>query len=84
MAMSELLAELVWIDINDPEVLQAYADIDFLSRSVGRRMGKNDAWIAAATKVTGATLLTTDTEFDHLADSQIIRVWIDERSIKPG
>lgn len=31
-------------------------------------MGKNDLWIAAAAHVTGATLLTTDADFDHLRD----------------
>lgn len=29
-------------------------------------MGKNDLWIAATAYVTGATLLTTDADFDHL------------------
>jgi predicted nucleic acid-binding protein len=29
-------------------------------------MGKNDIWIAATVNVTGATLLTTDQDFDHL------------------
>jgi predicted nucleic acid-binding protein len=29
-------------------------------------MQKNDVWIAAAAKATGAILLTTDTDFNHL------------------
>lgn len=29
-------------------------------------MGKNDLWIAAAAAATGATLLTTDGDFDWL------------------
>ncbi len=52
--------------IDPEEILEAYAVIDAHSESVGRPMGKNDVWIAAAAHVTGARLLTTDTDFDHL------------------
>lgn len=31
-----------------------------------RNMGKNDIWIAATTQFIGATLLTTDKDFEHL------------------
>lgn len=65
-AISMLLDNLVVEDINTPEVLAAYAEIDQASRAGGRSMGKNDVWIAATAKVTGATLLTTDKDFDHL------------------
>jgi len=75
-AMEGILRELVVVDINVPEIWDAYAEIDFFSRSRGRSMGKNDLWIAAATKVTSATLLTTDKDFDHLADSHISRIQI--------
>lgn len=40
-------------------------------------MGKNDLWIAATASVTGATLLTTDGDFDHLESAFLTRVWID-------
>lgn len=62
-----LFDSLIVEDIRPPEILAAYAEIDHGSRNVGRRMGKNDVWIAATAKVTGATLLTTDRDFDHLA-----------------
>jgi len=39
-------------------------------------MGKNDLWIAATAHVTGATLLTTDKDFDHLDPQFLVRVWI--------
>jgi hypothetical protein len=45
-------------------------------------MGKNDLWIASAAKATGATLMTTDKDFDHLHPTKLTRVWIDERSGK--
>ncbi len=61
-----LLDNLVVEDINAPEILEAYGEIDHASRVAGRRMGKNDVWIAATAKVTGATLLTTDRDFEHL------------------
>ncbi len=54
------------IDVSSgaPELLEAYVDIDCFS--VGRSMGKNDLWIAATAAVTGAMLVTTDRDFDHL------------------
>jgi tRNA(fMet)-specific endonuclease VapC len=75
--LARLLSELVWIDINRQEVLDAYAELDQFSESNGNTMGKNDIWIAATAKATGAILLTTDKDFDHLAATHIQRVWID-------
>jgi tRNA(fMet)-specific endonuclease VapC len=72
-----VLDEIVWLDINHPDILDAYAEIDHASRQQGRNLGKNDAWIAATAKVTGATLLTTDRDFDHLQGSHLDRIWID-------
>ena len=63
--------------IDSLEILEAYAVIDAHSESVGRPMGKNDVWIAATAYVTGATLLPTDKDFDHLHSSFLIRDWID-------
>lgn len=76
-ALMSLLDDLVWIDINNQDVLDAYARIDSFSTKIGRSMGKNDAWIAATASVTGMTLLTTDKDFDHLHPSHLQRIWID-------
>ncbi len=61
-----LFGYFVRVGIGTPDVLSAYARVDSDSRKVGVRMGKNHLWIAAAAHVTGATLLTTDADFDHL------------------
>ncbi len=71
------LQELIWIDVNDRLVLDSYAIIDAFSETIGRRMGKNDIWIASSAAVTQSILLTTDRDFDHLHDKYIQRVWID-------
>ena len=55
------------LSIEDPDIWDAYTLIDTYSRPRGVRMGKNDLWIAATAHVTGATLVTTDKDFDHLA-----------------
>src|SRR6266852_1303292 len=55
--LQKLLGQLVWVDINHPDILTAYGEIDDLSNRAGRPMGKNDVWIAATAKVSGATLL---------------------------
>ena len=82
-ALRKLLSQLVWVDINHPDILTAYGELDYLSNRAGRKMGKNDVWIAATAKVSGATLLTTDGDFDHLHPSHITRTRIDEKTGNP-
>ncbi len=65
-ALDELLRELPIADISSEQVVTDYARLDFESRKLGRRMGKNDLWIAAVAAVQGAVLLTTDRDFEHL------------------
>lgn len=63
-ALKSLKKELVAIDISDPRVIDAYADFSSLSKASGWPIfnDKNDLWIAAAARVSGATLLTTDSK----------------------
>jgi len=75
--LRSLLRELVWIDISAPEILEAYAEVYQASKPKGRAIQQNDLWIAATAKAIGATLLTTDRDFDHLADEHIDLRWID-------
>lgn len=81
--LQALLDEVVWIDINHPDIIDAYAEIDTASRSQGRKLGKNDVWIAATAKVSKTTLLTTDGDFDHLQTTYIDRIWIDPENMQP-
>ena len=80
--MTAILAELVWVDIGDPEVLDAYVHV-VNSRPKGWVIPQNDMWIAAATRASHATLLTTDTHFDYLAGRYIERELIDPAKGKP-
>ena len=63
--------------IDNPKLVRAYATLDAYAVSVGVTMGKNDLWIAATAVVTGATLLTTDRDFDVFAPRFLHRVWVD-------
>lgn len=65
-ALDELLRELPVADISAEAVIDAYAKLDQASIKAGRPMGKNDLWIAAVAAVQGATIVTTDHDFDHL------------------
>lgn len=60
--LSELRTRLVAVDISDSRVIQSYAEFSTLAKAHGWAIfhDKNDLWIAAATQVSGATLLTTD------------------------
>ena len=73
----------------DQDLSQIFADLDLLSRDppagsgfTGRRMGKNDLWIAATALHHNLPLLTTDRDFDHLA-STIRLEYIDPASGTP-
>jgi len=73
--LEELIKRFIpLIDLTD-DVVNRYAEIDAFSqgRLPGRRldcsarnMGKNDLWIAAVASTLNATLVTTDSDFDHL------------------
>lgn len=65
------------VPVGKPEIQEAYAVIDSYCESIGQPMGKNDLWIAAAAYDTGATILTTDKDFDRLQSNFLTRIWID-------
>ncbi len=60
--LAELKTKLVAVDISDGRMIDAYAEFSTLAKTNGWAIfhDKNDLWIAAATWVSGATLLTTD------------------------
>lgn len=64
--LNAMLSGLPAADISHSSVWNAYAELDHTSTAHGIKMGKNDLWIAATTKVVGGVLLTTDGDFDHL------------------
>ena len=79
--LNRILDNLAVIPIleNKPkDITDTYAQIDAYSQGKGsmslpkdisaRNMGKNDIWIAATTAILHTTLLTTDNDFDHLAN----------------
>jgi tRNA(fMet)-specific endonuclease VapC len=81
--LNKLLSQVVSVDVNHPDILAAYGELDDLSDRAGRSMGKNDVWIAATAKVSGATLLTTDADFDHLHPAHLNRIRIDGQTGAP-
>lgn len=79
-ALQNALDALVTVDINIAAVIDAYVEIDVYSQqhpAGDRNMGKNDLWIAACAKASGATLLTTDKDFDHLNPTLLTVQYID-------
>jgi predicted nucleic acid-binding protein len=78
--LQNLLGQLVWVDINHPDILNAYGELDDVSNRAGHPLGKNDVWIAATAKVSGATLFTTDGDFDNLHPTHLTRIRVDEKT----
>jgi predicted nucleic acid-binding protein len=60
-----LREEVVSVDISDPRVLEAYAELSTLAQKNGWPIfhGKNDLWVGAASRATGSHLLTMDKDF---------------------
>lgn len=79
----KMLENVVTIELSQP-VIEAYVELDYASAKHpggAVNMGKNDLWIAATTRAANATLITTDTDFDHLYPDQIKREFIAQRAV---
>ena len=75
LLLADAVGNLVRVNISAGAIHNAYHDIDLLSQrhpKGSRNMGKNDLWIAACAKATGAHLLTADKDFDHLFEASAI------------
>jgi predicted nucleic acid-binding protein len=66
--MEQFIVSTTVISINfmDTDLLDHYVEIDTFSQAQGRKMAKNDLWIAATAASAHATLLTFDKDFEHL------------------
>ena len=73
------LDHLVTVPLNAPKLHESFADLKVFSKQQGRSIGDNDLWIAATARATGATLLTTDKDFEPFADTWIDRVYFDPK-----
>ena len=80
MLEEKMLDFLTVVPIPYSGLLTAYVEIDDYSRRQGRVMGKNDVRIAATAQATGATILTTDKDFDHLHPQIITREYVNPNS----
>lgn len=75
--LSEVRKKLVVIDLTDERIYRAFAEYSTLAKEHGLAIfhDKNDLWIAAAAKVSGATVLTTDAKgFKPLRDGKHLDV----------
>ena len=71
--LMEVRKKLVVIDLTDERIYRAFAEYSTLAKELGLAIfhDKNDLWIAAAAKASGATVLTTDAKgFKPLRDGK--------------
>ena len=78
-ALETLLRELVIVSIDSRPVLERFGEFHAWTRSIGRKLGDNDLWIAATAAATGAHLVTTDADFDPLHPAHIRRTIVTEQ-----
>lgn len=85
-ALEAAVENVVTVDVNHEDVFAAYAAMYVASKNHpkgDRSTGiENDLWIGACAKVYGATLLTMDTDFDHLHPQHLTRIYIDQKAVK--
>ena len=86
----DVLNEFPTLDINQEDILKAYALIDAWTRGKcpdspkpARPMKQNDIWIAATASASNAVLLSTDKDFAHLHDKWITFNYIDPKMSLP-
>ncbi|MCX5769277.1 MAG: type II toxin-antitoxin system VapC family toxin [Candidatus Hydrogenedentes bacterium] len=86
--LADLLRRIPRVPIQHKSILRKWVEIDAFNqnghpslRLTGshRKMGDNDIWIAATASVLRATLLTTDTDFNHLNGQFLSVVFISQR-----
>ncbi|QNI31587.1 type II toxin-antitoxin system VapC family toxin [Alloacidobacterium dinghuense] len=68
-SLNAVLASMITMDLNDPEILAGYVAVDQANLKVkggSRALSNNDMWIAATTRAANAVLLTSDKDFLHL------------------
>ncbi|MBC8155936.1 MAG: PIN domain-containing protein [Bacteroidetes bacterium] len=84
--LQTILDDYIQLAISDDKLIVQYAEIDAFSQNrlpgrsstaTARNMGKNDLWIAASASLEGASLITTDKDFDHLHNQFLDVIWID-------
>jgi tRNA(fMet)-specific endonuclease VapC len=80
--LARILTAFTALDISYTDVVLNYAVTDAESEvRSGITMGKNDLWIAALARTYDMTILTTDTDFDHLHTAGILdRILVDPAS----
>lgn len=87
--LKKTINEIPWVDINNEEVLNRYAEIDAFCLNKNKAkplppgisakiLHKNDLWIASSASVLNATLLTIDKDFDLLQNEYLNVVYIDK------
>ena len=79
-SLQRLLNPLQIVPLPFRNIVEAYATIDVFCERHGYALGKNDIWIAATANVTGATLLTTDRDFEPLHGRYLQCAWVNPAS----
>ena len=79
-SLQRLLNVVTIVPLPYRNIVDAYARIDHYCVRNSLAVGKNDLWIAATANVTGATILTTDRDFDPLHGLFLQRDWVDPAS----
>lgn len=87
--LTRTINEIPWIDINNEEILNRYAEIDAFCLNKNKAkplppgisakiLQKNDLWIASTASVLNAILVTIDKDFDLLLNEYLNVAYIEK------
>lgn len=79
--VSDIAANVLVVGIASKAVTEAYGEMGAALNGKGKPIPTNDLWIAACSRATDATLLTTDKHFDDLHGEFITREFIDPNTL---
>lgn len=69
------------VPISHPGIYERFAEISSAMRDAGRPVAHNDMWIAAASLISGYTVLTVDRDFLDLRDAcKVSVIVVDNRT----
>ncbi len=81
--MEFILSCFTAVPVGGVDLVGTYARFAAAAVRDGHAIGQNDLWIAATAAAAGATLLTTDRDFDWLSPDRLTVRWIDPADPAP-
>jgi tRNA(fMet)-specific endonuclease VapC len=82
-SLDDLLRQVVVVRLSQGDIVRRYGEIEVFNKRTSvpaRPVGENDTWIAATANAVDGTLVTADSDFDHLGGKFFSLVRVDSNT----